>query len=75
MLKIREKYIHGVDGLFFHKYNSGLQSYYSKDWKDSKEKFEAILERIDDGPSIYFMKLMELYNFKPPPNFQPFGIP
>jgi class 3 adenylate cyclase len=72
MLKIRQKY---SDGLFFHKFNSGLQSFYSQDWDHAKQCFQGILDDcLDDGPSKYFLSQIEQYNGKPPPNFKPYGI-
>ena len=72
MLKIREKY---SDGLFFHKFNSGLQSYYAQDWDHAKQCFQGILDDcLDDGPSKYFLAQMKKHNNKPPPNFKPYAI-
>ncbi|CAB9517744.1 whole genome shotgun sequence [Seminavis robusta] len=72
MLKIRQKY---SDGLFFHKFNSGLQSFYSQDWDHAKQCFQGILDDcLDDGPSKYFLSQIEKHNGKPPPNFKPYGI-
>lgn len=72
MLKIRLKY---SDGLFFHKFNSGLQSFYASDWVHAKQCFQGILDDcFDDGPSKYFMTQIEQYGGKPPPNFKPYGI-
>ena len=72
MLKIREKY---SDGLFFHKFNSGLQSYYAQDWDHARQCFQGILDDcLDDGPSKYFLAQMKKHNNKPPPNFKPYGI-
>ena len=42
MRKIRELF---SDGLFFQKFNSGLQSYYARDW----EHGGTILESFDNG--------------------------
>jgi len=72
MLKIREKY---SDGLFFHKFNSGLQSFYAQDWDHAKQCFQGILDDcLDDGPSKYFLSQIEKFNGKPPPNFKGYGI-
>lgn len=72
MLKIRLKY---SDGLFFHKFNSGLQSFYASDWDHAKQCFQGILDDcFDDGPSKYFMSQIEKHGGKPPPNFLPYGI-
>ena len=45
------------DGLFlFQKFNSGLQSYYARDW----EHGGTILESFDNGPpSRYFLKCIQ----------------
>lgn len=72
MLKIREKY---SDGLFFHKFNSGLQSYYAQDWDHARQCFQGILDDcLQDGPSKYFLAQMEKHNNKPPSNFKPYGV-
>lgn len=72
MLKIRLKY---SDGLFFHKFNSGLQSFYAQDWDHAKQCFQGILDDcFDDGPTKYFMSQIEKHGGKPPPNFKPYGI-
>jgi hypothetical protein len=69
--KIRERY---VQGLFFAKYNSGVQAYYSKDWDSAKICFHQVLENFDDGPSKYFLKQMKKYNGVPPKDFRNYGI-
>lgn len=72
MLKIRAKY---SDGLFFHKFNSGLQSFYTQDWDHARQCFQGILEDcLDDGPSKYFLEQIKKHNGKPPPNFRGYGI-
>jgi hypothetical protein len=72
MLKIREKY---SDGLFFHKFNSGLQSFYAQDWDHAKQCFQGILDDcLDDGPSKYFLDQIKKHDGKPPPNFRGYGI-
>jgi class 3 adenylate cyclase len=72
MLKIRHKY---SDGLFFHKFNSGLQSFYAQDWDHAKQCFQGILDDcLDDGPSKYFLAQIEKYNGRPPPNFRGYGV-
>lgn len=72
MLKIRETY---SDGLFFHKFNSGLQSFYAQDWDHAKQCFQGILDDcLEDGPSKYFLAQIEQYNGKPPPNFKGYGV-
>lgn len=70
MRKIRELF---SDGLFFQKFNSGLQSYYARDWEHAKQCFQTILERFDDGPSRYFLKCIEENNGTPPRNFLGYG--
>lgn len=70
MRKIRELF---SNGLFFQKFNSGLQSYYARDWEHAKQCFQTILERFDDGPSRYFLKCIEDNNGIPPRNFLGYG--
>jgi class 3 adenylate cyclase len=71
MRKIRQLY---SDGLFFQKFNSGLQSFYAKDWEHAKQCFQTILERFEDGPSRYFLNEIESRNGIPPRNFLGYGI-
>lgn len=70
MRKIRERY---SDGLFFQKYSSGLQAYYSKDWDFAKQCFQQILDRFEDGPSRYFVNQMEVHGGVPPKGFKEYG--
>ena len=69
--KMRERY---TDGLFFHDFNTGLQSFYAKDWDRAKQCFENILERFEDGPSRYFLNQIKEHSGSPPRNFQPYAI-
>jgi len=71
MRKIREKF--SKDFPFFQKFNSGLQSYYAKDWQHAKQCFETILVKFDDGPSRYFLECIQDNDDAPPPNFLPYG--
>lgn len=68
--KIRVRF---SDGLFYQKFNEGLQAYYSKDWEQAKRCFRAVLDRVEDGPSRYFMKQMDEHDGAPPRNFLPYG--
>jgi len=68
--KIRQRF---SDGLFFQKFSEGLQAYYSKDWEQAKRCFRTILDRIEDGPSRYFMNQMDEHDGVPPRNFLPYG--
>jgi hypothetical protein len=61
------------DGLFFQKFMSGLQSFYSKDWDHASLCFNAILQRFEDGPSRYFLTQIEKHNGKPPRDFLGYG--
>ena len=70
MRTIRQKY---SDGLFFQKFNSGLQAFYSKDWQYAKQCFQTILERFEDGPSRYFLNQIARHEEKPPRDFLPYG--
>ena len=70
MRTIRQLY---SDGLFFQKFNSGLQAFYSKDWEHAQQCFAVILERFEDGPSRYFMNQIEKHNGKPPRDFIGYG--
>mmetsp|Transcript_20576 Transcript_20576/g.44963 ORF Transcript_20576/g.44963 Transcript_20576/m.44963 type:complete len:1245 (+) Transcript_20576:360-4094(+) len=68
--KIRVRF---SDGLFYQKFNEGLQAYYSKDWEQAKRCFRAVLDRVEDGPSRYFMMQMDEHDGVPPRNFLPYG--
>ena len=70
MRKIRQSF---SDGLFFQKFNSGLQSFYARDWEHAKQCFQTILERFDDGPSRYFLKYIEDNDGIPPRHFRGVG--
>jgi len=69
MRRIREPYTSDV----FQTFNSGLQKYYDKDWSGARQQFETILERLEDGPSRFFLEQMKKHNWRPPPDFQPIG--
>ena len=69
MKRMREKY---VRGLFFQKYQAGLQAFYSKDWITAQQCFSFVLDELDDGPSRYFMDQIKKYNGKPPRDFLPY---
>ena len=71
MKRIRDKY---VQSLFFQKFNSGLQSFYSKDWDTAKQCFQTVLDSFDDGPSNYFMAQMKQHDGVPPRDFLGFGL-
>ena len=71
MKRIRDKY---VQSLFFQKFNSGLQSFYSKDWDTAKQCFQTVLDSFDDGPSNYFMAQMKKHDGVPPRDFLGFGL-
>merc|ERR1712232_88636 len=67
MNKIRHR---ANDGLFFQQFNSGLHSYYARDWAEAKQCFQSILDRFEDGPSRLFLSEIEKYNGVPPPDFK-----
>lgn len=71
MKTIRERY---SDGIFFQKFTSGLQSFYSKDWDNAKQCFLFVLNSIEDGPSRYFVRQIEKHNGKPPRDFLGYGM-
>lgn len=71
MRKIRERY---SDGIFFQKFNSGLQAFYNRDWEHALECFSTVLSRFDDGPSRYFLNQIEKNNGKPPKDFRGYGV-
>lgn len=69
--RIRQLY---VDGLFFQKFNSGLQSFYARDWEHAKQCFTTILDRFEDGPSRYFLNQIEKNDGIPPRDFKGYGV-
>lgn len=69
--RIRQLY---SDGLFFQKFNSGLQSFYARDWEHAKQCFTTILDRFEDGPSRYFLNQIQKNNGVPPRDFKGYGI-
>ena len=69
MRRIRHQFTHVV----FQKFNSGLHSFYARDWTTAKQCFEAVLERFEDGPSRYFLKQIEKHNGVPPKDFLGYG--
>ena len=71
MNKIRDKF---VQGLFFKKFDEGLQAYYRKDWDAARNAFRCVLDSFDDGPSKYFLAQMEMYGGVPPRDFRGYGI-
>jgi class 3 adenylate cyclase len=71
MKRIRDKF---VKGLFFQKFNAGLQAFYNKDWRTAQEFFQTILDNYDDGPSKYFMSQIKKNKGTPPKDFVGYGI-
>ena len=69
MKRMREKY---VQGLFFQKYQTGLQAFYSRDWETAKQCFQIVLDELDDGPSRHFMDQIKKHNDIPPKDFLPY---
>lgn len=71
MRRIRQKY---SDGLFFQKFNSGLQAYYARDWEHARHCFATVLDLFEDGPSRYFLTQIEKTNGVPPRDFKGYGV-
>jgi class 3 adenylate cyclase len=69
MRRVRRRYTPVV----MHSYSAGLKKYYAKDWDGARRCFEAVIERFEDGPSLYFINEMKKYDYVPPPLFQPYG--
>jgi len=72
MKRIRDRYVHG---LFFHKFDQGLQAYYNRDWDNAAVCFQHILDTFEDGPSKYFVAQIKKHDGKPPRDFRPYSIP
>ena len=66
MRTIRKRY---ADFFVIKKYHAGLRSFYSRDWNNAKQCFQAILDCFEDGPSRYFMDQIESHGGKPPKGF------
>lgn len=71
MKRIRDKF---VQGLFFQKFQAGLQAFYSKDWDMARQCFQTVLENFDDGPSKYFMDKIMKNKGVPPKDFLEYGL-
>ena len=71
MKRIQEKY---VQGLFFRKFQSGLEAYYKKDWDRARQFFDSVLEHFDDGPSMYFLDQITKNNGVPPRDFLEYSL-
>jgi hypothetical protein len=71
MKRIRDKF---VQGLFFQKFQSGLQAFYNKDWEMARQCFLTVLENFDDGPSKYFMDQIKKNKGVPPKDFLEYGL-
>jgi class 3 adenylate cyclase len=71
MKRIRDKF---AEGVFFQKFQSGMQAYYNKDWDLARQCFQTVLEHVDDGPSKYFMDQMMKNNSVPPKDFLGYNL-
>jgi len=69
MIKIRSQY---DDGLTFKSFQAGLQSFYNRDWVHAKRMFQSILVRFEDGPSRYYVNIIEDHDGVPPRDFTPY---
>lgn len=69
---IRRDYV--ANGIIFPKYQEGLKAYYSKDWAQAKQCFDLVVSTRDDGPSRYFLGLMEQHDGVAPRNFIGYGV-
>lgn len=62
-----------TDGFFYPTFASALESYFNGDWEDAKIKFTLILDRMSDGPSSYFLGIIEANGGRPFPGFNGYG--
>ena len=69
MRTIRQRFTHVI----FQRFSSGIEAYYSKDWKTARENFSAVLEYFEDGPSRYFLAEIDRHNGVPPGDFNGYG--
>jgi len=70
--KIRQRYVQGK--FFFQKYKSGLEAFYDKEWGKARTDFRYVLDNFDDGPSKYFIKIIDKNSGIPPEDFKEYGI-
>ena len=61
------------DGFFIPTFSSALESYFNCDWINARAKFMLILERIKDGPSSYFLGIIDANNGHPFIGFRGYG--
>lgn len=71
MKRIRDRY---VEGVFFQKFQAGMQAYYNKEWDLARQCFQTLLEHYDDGPSKYYMEQMMKHNGVPPKDFLGYSL-
>jgi hypothetical protein len=69
---IRHAYV--SNGIIFPMFESGLIAFYGSQWKHAKQCFERVLTQIDDGPSKYYLKIIDEHDGVPPPDFIGYGL-
>lgn len=70
--RIRRSYVSNMIALPM--FESGLIAFYESKWYHARQCFERVLTSTDDGPSKYFLKVINDHDGVPPPGFSEYGI-
>ena len=62
-----------TDGFLNPLFTSALESYFIGDWGAAAIKFTTILDKMKDGPSSYFLSVIEANDGRPFPGFDVYG--
>ena len=54
-------------------WEEGLKSFYNCEWNHAQNCFSTILDRFDDGPSQYFLNIIEKHGGVPPRNLSQYN--
>ena len=54
-------------------WEAGLKSFYNCKWNHAQNCFSTILDRFDDGPSQYFLNIIEKHGGVPPRNLSQYN--
>jgi class 3 adenylate cyclase len=69
---IRRTYV--SNGIAYPMFESGLIAFYGSQWEHAKHCFQTVLAQMDDGPSRYFIKMIDEHDGIPPPDFIGYGV-
>jgi hypothetical protein len=62
-----------TDGIFHPTFQSALEAYFNGDWVDAEIKFTSLVNRMNDGPSSYFLSVIKANAGRPYPGFDGYG--